>query len=166
MEGEKDMNVGVYSFENMTDDQIEALSVKIRDRLLVVENIYIYSENTQKQRLSKRDGLKKIIQDYEQKKIAAIVFEGTNSLGADDYIKGKVLEILMEKEIKFLILKENIESTSAIGKQMIQILISLGERLKEMNDKRSKNGNIHMEKQNNIAFYTRVANKEQINTLQ
>lgn len=48
------MNVGIYSFSRLECNQINILSIKIKDKLLV-NNIYLYLENTTKQRISKRE---------------------------------------------------------------------------------------------------------------
>ena len=61
------MNVGLYSLKNMTARKIGKLS-RIIQKIFPVNDIYTYSENIPKQRISKREGLKKIIQDFIQMK--------------------------------------------------------------------------------------------------
>ena len=155
------MNVGLYSLKNMTARKIGKLS-RIIQKIFPVNDIYTYSENIPKQRISKREGLKKIIQDYNEGKVDLIVFEKLSSLGSDACIKGKALELLMKEKVKFFIIQENIDSTLEIGKQKIQILILIGEKQKEMNEQRNRTSNIDSREMKNVFIYTRVGNQDQL----
>lgn len=143
------MNVGIYSFSRLECNQVNILSIKIKDKLLV-NNIYLYLENTTKQRISKREALYRIIKDYEQGIIDAIVFEDFKSLGSDLYIRGKILKLLLENNISFFFIKEDFESTSIIGKEQIKIMIFTATKFKEENDRRSVMGNIIKDGENGI----------------
>lgn len=134
------MNVGFYSFYRLEFSQIYILNIKIKDKL-PANNIYIYSENTTKQRINKREALNKIIDDYNQKIIDCIVFENLKALGSDFYMRSKILKILIENNINFIFLEENIVSTSSVKKEKIEMMIFMANRLKEEHDRRSKIGN-------------------------
>ena len=134
------MNVGFYSFYRLEFSQIYILNIKIKDKL-PANNIYIYSENTGKQRINKREALNKIIDDYNQKIIDCIVFENIKALGSDFYMRSKILKILIENNINFIFLEENIVSTSLIKKEKIEMMIFMADTLKEEHDRRSKIGN-------------------------
>lgn len=134
------MNVGFYSFYRLEFSQIYILNIKIKDKL-PANNIYIYSENTTKQRINKREALNKIIDDYNQKIIDCIVFENLKELGSDFYMRSKILKILIENNINFIFLEENIVSTSLVKKEKIEMMIFMANRLKEEHDRRSKIGN-------------------------
>lgn len=134
------MNVGFYSFYRLEFSQIYILNIKIKDKL-PANNIYIYSENTEKQRINKREALNKIIDDYNQKIIDCIVFENLKALGNDFYMRSKILKILIENNINFIFLEENIVSTSLIKKEKIEMMIFMADTLKEEHDRGSKIGN-------------------------
>ena len=150
------MNVGIYSFSRLECNQVNILSIKIKDKLLV-NNIYLYLENTTKQRISKREALYRIIKDYEQGIIDAIVFEDFKALGSDLYIRGKILKLLLENNISFFFIKEDIESTSIIGKEQIKIMIFTSTKFIEENDRRSVMENIIKDGENGIV-HTRYKN--------
>lgn len=136
------MNIGLYSFKTMNVNEINKLSEKLNDKFIYTKNIYIYSENTSKQKLSKRIGLEKIIKDYEKKKISLIAVKSINSFGSDAYINSEILMMLKEKEISFFIIDEDIESKSDVARKKIDIINFIEKTAKEENDKRSRIGKI------------------------
>ncbi len=155
------MNVGLYSLKNMTAMEIGKLS-RIIQKIFPINDIYVYSENTPKQRISRREGLKKIIQDYNKEKVDLIVFEKLSSLGSDACIKGEALELLMKEKVKFFVIQENIDSTLEIGKQQIKMLTLIGEQQKEMNEQRNRTSNIDSREMKNVFLYARVGNQNQL----
>lgn len=70
------MNIGLYSFERLEIKKLEEISNKIKTIYWGENvNIYIYSENTVKQRIKERQALYQMIEDYEKGKIEVIIFE-------------------------------------------------------------------------------------------
>lgn len=136
------MNIGLYSFKTMNVNEINKLSEKLNDKFIYTKNIYIYSENTSKQKLSKRIGLEKIIKDYEKKKISLIAVKSINSFGSDLYINSEILMMLKEKEISFFIIDEDMESKSDVARKKIDTINFIEKTAKEENDKRSRIGKI------------------------
>src|SRR5574344_1606733 len=103
----KKMNFGLYSFKTLELNKIKELERKIMDNFPNANKICIYSENTNKQRLCKRDGLEKMLTDYTQKKIDFIAFENIEALGTELYIATEVIEKLNDSNVNFIILDRN-----------------------------------------------------------
>lgn len=144
------MNIGLYSFKMFEAQMVEIANIKIKYKLLKVSNVYLYSENTTKQRINKRDGFYKMLQDYLQGKIDIIVFENMQSLGSDIYIRGELLKLLLKLHIDFFLIEEDILSTSCIGTEVLNIIIYMIAKSKKENDKRSKMGNIIRDREKRI----------------
>lgn len=133
------MNIGLYSFNTIEVKQVEKLKNDIIQGFLCVDNIYLYSENTTKQRIQCRQAFRKIIEDYKNKKIDWIVFEDYNTMSQDYYTRGLMLKELLENKCNFEFLKENINSQS--NKIITELQIHMSNYLKESNDERSRRGN-------------------------
>ena len=149
------MNVGLYSFERLEVKKLEGISNKIKNYYFGAKvNIYIYSENTVKQRLKERQALYQMIEDYEKGKIEVIVFENNEALGSDSYTRSEIIKLLQKKDIRFIIVENSIDSTSADGKIKLSFSVSLAEYAKKNNDERSIMGNI-IKEQNKEMVYIR-----------
>lgn len=147
------MNIGLYSFQRLEIKKLEGISNKIKTSYWG-ENvkIYIYSENTVKQRIEDRQALHQMIEDYENGKIELIVFEDNQAMGSDLYIRSKILRMLLIKNINFRIIEDSIESTSSIDRLKLDTLLMFAQYAKEDNDKRSIMGNIVKDKNKEIVY--------------
>lgn len=147
------MNIGLYSFERLEIKKLEEISNKIKTIYWGENvNIYIYSENTVKQRIKERQALQQMIEDYEKGKIEVIVFEDSQALGSDLFTRSKILKTLLIKDINFRIIEDSIDSTSGIGKLKLNTLLIFAQYAKEDNDKRSIMGNIVKDKNKEIVY--------------
>ena len=135
------MNAGIYSFKTMEASKIGILSTKIRNQY-TVRRINIYSENTEKQSLNKRDGLRRILCDYKEGKIGIIVFESIHSLGSDICPIADIFKLLYKNRIKFYIIEEDIAPTPGFGNPIIDIIIYKAEMIKKLNHERSRSSNM------------------------
>ncbi len=77
------MHVGLYSFKRMKLAEAKLLGCDIK-RLLEVDDILLYLENTNKERIIERKALEMMLDDYDKHKIQLIVFEDMKALGSDD----------------------------------------------------------------------------------
>lgn len=121
------MNVGIYSFETLEVQKINMIDSQVKKRFKDVEKVYVYSENTLKQEISQRVGLRKMLKDYKNKKISIIVLENMKALGTEFYLQSMILKKLMKNNNKFYILDIGVDSTSKDGIEFINTLISIGE---------------------------------------
>lgn len=133
------MNIGLYSFNTMEAKQVEKLSNDIIQGFIWVDNIYLYSENTTKQRIQCRQAFKKIIEDHKKQKIDWIVFEDFNTMSQDYYTRGLMLKELLNNNCNFDFLKENTSSQS--NRIILETQIHMSNYIKESNDERSRMGN-------------------------
>ena len=153
------MNIGLYSFERLEIKKLEGISNKIKTIYWGENvNIYIYSENTVKQRIKERQALYQMIEDYEKGKIEVIIFENNEALGSDSYTRSEIIKLLQKKDIRFTIVENSIDSTSADGKIKLSILVSLAEYAKKDNDERSIMGNIIKDKNKDIVYVRHKGN--------
>ena len=58
------MNIGIYNFKTLKLSEINKI---IFETDLNIDEVYIYSENTAKERIEHRKGLEKIINDYKKR---------------------------------------------------------------------------------------------------
>lgn len=133
------MNVGLYSFETFEVSKVEKLKKLIYEIMGRKCGIYIYSENTRKERLSKRDGLRKMLEDYSNSKIKIIFFEDRKALGSDDYTSFSVLKVLSDEKVNYTSLLDEIKYTSE-GKMQMEILAVYENYIKKYADERSRMG--------------------------
>lgn len=153
------MNIGLYSFQRLEMKKLENLNNEIKVKCLGFKtNIYIYSENTVKQRIKERQALHQMIQDYESGKIEVIYFENRDALGSDLYTRSEILKMLLKKNINFEIIEDSISSTSATGKLMLNMSLIFAESAKKDNDKRSIMGNRIKDKNKEIVYVRHKGN--------
>lgn len=133
------MNVGLYSFETFEVCKIENLKKFIYEIMGRKCGIYIYSENTRKERLSKRDGLRKMLEDYRNSKIDIIFFEDRKALGSDDYTSFRVLKVLSDEKVNYTSLSDGIKYTLE-GKMQMELLAAYENYIKKYADERSRIG--------------------------
>ena len=111
--------------------------------------IYIYSENTRKERLSKRDGLRKMLEDYRNLKIKIIFFEDRKALGMDEYTTYRVLKILSDEKVNYTSLKDGLNNTS-YGKLQMELIGVFENYAKKASDERSRRGQKFKERQKQL----------------
>lgn len=147
------MNIGLYSFERLEIKKLEGISNKIKTIYWGENvNIYIYSENTVKQRIKERQALYQMIEDYEKGKIEVIIFENNQAFGSDLYTRSEILKMLLKKNIKFEIIEDSIVSTSIVGKKMLNMSLYFADYAKKDNDERSIMGNIIKDRNRDIVY--------------
>lgn len=143
------MNVGLYSFETLELNKAENLKKLIYEMIGHKCKIYIYSENTRKQRLSKRDGLRKMLEDYRESKINIIFFEDRNALGSDEYTSYRVLKILSDEKVNYTSLNDGLNCTSE-GKLQMELIAFFENYAKKYSDERSRMGQKFKERQKQL----------------
>lgn len=143
------MNVGLYSFETFEFSKVENLKKLIYEIMGRKCEIYIYSENTRKERLSKRDGLRKMLEDYRESKINIIFFEDRKALGSDDYTTYRVLKILSDEKVNYTSLTDGITYTSE-GKLQMELIGVFENYIKRHSDERSRMGQKLKERQKQL----------------
>lgn len=134
------MNVGLYSFKTMKLIEAKLLGCNI-NRLFNVDDILLYSESTNRERMSERRALKKMLDDYDQNKIDLIVFKDMKALGSDAYMICKMLKQLLLNNYKFFCINERINSLDSRGIIHTKVIINSIEEEKKIADKRSRVGN-------------------------
>jgi len=135
------MNIGLYSFQNPELIETSKLIKELKN-MFIIDNIYMYSENTNKERIEYRDGLKRLIEDYRNKKIDIIAFKDLNSLGSNRYIRGKILQTLLEGNYDFSFINLPYTSLCTSGRVCIELIIKISQEDKIRADKRSEMGRI------------------------
>lgn len=143
------MKVGLYSFKTMEFSKIENLRNHIFRMFGRKCEIYIYSENTRKEKLAKRDGLRKILEDYRNSKIDMIVFENREALGTDEYNSYRILKILSDEKVKFTSLTEGLNYTTE-GKLQMELIGLFENYAKKCSDERSRMGQKFKERQKQL----------------
>jgi len=146
------MKVGLYSFKTMEFSKIERLKNLIHDLMRRKCEIYIYSENTRKERLSKRDGLRKMLEDYRNSKINIIFFEDREALGSDAYTSFQVLKVLSDEKVKYVSLTDGFQYTSE-GEFQLEVNSAFENYIKRKSDERSRMGQIIKERQKQLNNY-------------
>lgn len=133
------MNVGVYSFKRVElREATECVRQIINPGL--VDNIFIYSENTNKERMSQREAFKKVLDDYEKRKIELIVFKDLDSIGQSTYVRALIFRELINRKCKYCSVKENIHNFNIGGRLFTTALIKQALDEKKYGDERSKIG--------------------------
>lgn len=131
------MNVGLYSLNTMELKEISNIITDTRFTL-GVKKIFLYSENTKKEKMSKRFVFRKMLEDYEKGKIELIVFKNLKSIGKDKYIRSQILKELLLKDYKFCTLEENHNNLNLSGRIFTKNLIAEIEEEKKYNEQRDK----------------------------
>ena len=92
------MNIGIYNFKTLKLSEINKI---IFETDLNIDEVFIYTENTTKERIEQRKGLEKIIEDYKKGAIDVIVFEKSSSLGTSDFTKSLVIKEFMKNKCRY-----------------------------------------------------------------
>ena len=143
------MNVGLYSFETFEVSKVENLKILIHQLIRRKCGIYIYSENTNKERLSKRDGLRKMLEDYRNSKIDIIFFEDREALGSDEYTSYRILKILSDEKVNYTSLKDGLNNSS-YGKLQMELIAFFENYAKKYSDERSRMGQKFKDRQKQL----------------
>lgn len=141
------MNIGLYSFKNMELIKTSNFISKL-NKFFNLDNIFLYSENTSREKMNQRFGFKKLLEDYDAKIINIIVFEDIKSLGSDNYVRSQIYKILLSGNYEFYFLNENLSSSRRQDRMFLKYIIDFEEVLKTRMDKRSKIGQHLKEKYN------------------
>lgn len=150
------MNIALYSFNRLEVDLVDNLSKKIKSTLKNIDKIYLYTENTLKERLSQRTGLNELLNDYKKEKIDMIVFQSITAIGTDDYIQSLILNKLMKSNIHFYLIDLEMDSESEKAKMFMQTKIFMGKAIRKENMRRSKIANDMLKQlqEGKVKFYT------------
>lgn len=135
------MNIGIYNFKTMKLNKIIRM-VKLLN--FNTEDVFIYSENKNKEQIKHRKGLINIIDDYKSGIIDIIVFDSFKSLGTNDYINCEVLKVLLDNNCRFFCVYD--KDFNYRNKSFILTMIQIKEKMKEDADERSKRGQIEKKK--------------------
>lgn len=131
------MNVGLYSLKTM---ELKENSILITDIRFIpgVEQIFLYSENTEKEKRAKRVVFRKMLEDYKKRKIELIVFKNLAAIGKDKYERCQILKELLLNDYKFCTIEENHNNLNDFGKIFTKNLIEESEKEKKYKDTRNK----------------------------
>lgn len=132
------MDVAFYSFKRIEVGQVHKIGLKIKEENPFTDKIYIYTENTNKQRISCRQGFRQMVEDYKKSKFDVIIFESFKSMSEDEYTRGLMLKELMKQNIKFYFLDKHLTSNSEVDKSILLIQVYIAESIKKSNNQRSK----------------------------
>ena len=83
-----------------------------------------------------RNTFERMLLDYKVSYIDIVVFDNFLSLGKSEIIQGQLLKRLTDEKIHFIVLDENIDSNSELGKELISLKIAYAE--KQRNELASK----------------------------
>lgn len=159
------MNIALYSFNRLEVNLVENLSKEIKSKFKNIDKIYLYTENTLKERLSQRTALNELLNDYKKEKIDMIVFQSITAIGTDDYIQSVILNKLMKSNIHFYFIDLEMDSESEESKMFIHTKIFMGESIRKENMRRSKvvNDMLKQLQEGKVKFFTycRVSNDSQ-----
>lgn len=139
------MNVGLYSFKTIELIQTSSL-IKLINNMFNADNIFLYSENTAKEKMSQRFGFNKLLEDYKLKEIDIIVFEDMKSLGNDSYVKSRIYKTLLSLDCEFYFLKEHLGFSKDYNKKIFNTIINYEEIVKAKMDERSRVGQLYKSK--------------------
>lgn len=107
------------------------------ENAISVFNIYPYFENTTNVlNVDNRNTFERMLLDYKVSYIDIVVFDNFLSLGKSEIIQGQLLKRLTDEKIHFIVLDENIDSNSELGKELISLKIAYAE--KQRNELASK----------------------------
>lgn len=127
------MNIGLYSFDTIEFNKLKNIIQKMPFQF---DNLYLYTENSDKERIRKRDGFNRIIEDYKSKKIDKIVFEDGLSLGSSQYIRSQIFKRLLYSNCEY----HCIDEAEVNDADYIRMFIHMEEHSKKIADKRSRIG--------------------------
>ena len=120
---DKKLRVGLYNYSILDVKSINRIYKRIEDTISI-SNIYPYFENTTNAlNIDKRKTFERLIADYDISYIDVIVFENIFALGKSETIQANLLKLLIEKNIHFIFLDENIDSRDESGKLLIEMKI-------------------------------------------
>lgn len=130
------LSVGLYNYRILDVKSLNRICKKIENAISVF-NIYPYFENTTNVlNVDNRNTFERMLLDYKVSYIDIVVFDNFLSLGKSEIIQGQLLKRLMEEKIHFIVLDENIDSNSELGKELISLKIAYAE--KQRNELSSK----------------------------
>lgn len=133
---DESLSVGLYNYRILDVKSLNRICKKIENAISVF-NIYPYFENTTNVlNVDNRNTFERMLLDYKVSYIDIVVFDNFLSLGKSEIIQGQLLKRLMEEKIHFIVLDENIDSNSELGKELISLKIAYAE--KQRNELSSK----------------------------
>ena len=130
------LSVGLYNYRILDVKSLNRICKKIENAISVF-NIYPYFENTTNVlNVDNRNTFERMLLDYKVSYIDIVVFDNFLSLGKSEIIQGQLLKRLIDEKIHFIVLDENIDSNSELGKELISLKIAYAE--KQRNELASK----------------------------
>lgn len=130
------LSVGLYNYRILDVKSLNRICKKIENAISVF-NIYPYFENTTNVlNVDNRNTFERMLLDYKVSYIDIVVFDNFLSLGKSEIIQGQLLKRLIDEKIHFIVLDENIDSNSELGKELISLKIAYAE--KQRNELSSK----------------------------
>ena len=130
------LSVGLYNYRILDVKSLNKIRKKIENAISVF-NIYPYFENTTNVlNVDNRNTFERMLLDYKVSYIDIVVFDNFLSLGKSEIIQGQLLKRLIDEKIHFIVLDENIDSNSELGKELISLKIAYAE--KQRNELASK----------------------------
>lgn len=130
---DKELNVGLYNYKILDVESINSIYKRIEDTISI-SNVYPYFENTTNfLKIDERKAFERLLGDYDISYIDIIVFKNILALGKSETIQVNFLKLLLEKNIHFIFLDENIDSRDESGKLFIEMkIIMLQSYLEEL----------------------------------
>lgn len=130
---DKELNVGLYNYKILDVESINRIYKRIEDTISI-SNVYPYFENTTNfLKIDERKAFERLLGDYDISYIDIIVFKNILALGKSETIQVNFLKLLLEKNIHFIFLDENIDSRDESGKLFIEMkIIMLQSYLEEL----------------------------------
>ena len=133
---DKELRVWLYNYRILDVKSLNRICKKIENAISVF-NIYPYFENTTNVlNVDNRNTFERMLLDYKVSYIDIVVFDNFLSLGKSEIIQGQLLKRLIDEKIHFIVLDENIDSNSELGKELISLKIAYAE--KQRNELASK----------------------------
>ena len=130
------LSVGLYNYRILDVKSLNRICKKIENAISFF-NIYPYFENTTNVlNVDNRNTFERMLLDYKVSYIDIVVFDNFLSLGKSEIIQGQLLKRLIDEKIHFIVLDENIDSNSELGKELISLKIAYAE--KQRNELASK----------------------------
>ena len=130
------LSVGLYNYRILDVKSINRIYKRIED-IISISNVYPYFENTTNVlNVDNRNTFERMLLDYKVSYIDIVVFDNFLSLGKSETIQGQLLKRLIDEKIHFIVLDENIDSNSELGKELISLKIAYAE--KQRNELASK----------------------------
>lgn len=131
------MNIAIYSFKRIELREINQCVRKL-GYIEYLSNVYIYSENTKKERMSERQAFKDLLDDYEEKNIELVILKDLESVGQSNYIRALIFRELINRKCKFCCIKENIHNLNVSGIFFATKIIEQALEEKRFEDRRNK----------------------------